>query len=305
VELDEAIRTGVQSARFDGLRPLVEELLRLQPHRDDLRRLLVALPAAPVPKIDMGRKVTNSIGMTFTAIPAGSFLMGSPPAEAQRGGDEGPQRRVTLSRPFFLGVYPVTQQAFEKVMGTNPSQFNKVNGGGLLFPVEQVSWHDAVEFCRRLTSLPQEGHAGRRYRLPTEAEWEYACRAGTITPFHCGDSLSAADANFDGSRPYGRGVAGVAYRRTREAGSYPANAWGLHDLHGNVWEWCADWYDEHAYENGPSNDPAGPANGSLRVLRGGCWNNSGHLCRSARRNKYASDFRSDTIGFRVVLEAGA
>jgi formylglycine-generating enzyme required for sulfatase activity len=241
--------------------------------------------------------------MTFVPIPAGTFLMGSPAPEPQRGPDEGPQRRVAITRPFFLATHAVSQQAYERVLGTNPSKFHKANGGGLSFPVEQVSWYDAVAFCQRLSALPAERQAGRRYRLPTEAEWEYACRAGTTTPFHCGSALSAQEANFDASRPYGLAPPGPGYRgQTREVVSYPANAWGLFDMHGNVWEWCADWYDEHAYENGPSNDPTGPASGSLRVLRGGCWNSSGHLCRSARRNKYAPDYRNDTIGFRVVLE---
>ena len=301
---DRPVDAGALSTQLAALLQVKKPTIELAPVSEpprpdpshDLRR-----PAPAVRVLDLAPKITNLVGMSFAVIRPGAFLMGSPPTESQRGGDEGPQRLVVLSRPYYLGIHPATQQAFEKVIGVNPSQFHEGNGGGVLFPVEQVSWNDAVAFCQHLTQLFSERKSRRSYRLPTEAEWEYACRAGSTTPFAHGVALSAKDANFDGSRPYGG--AGADLRRTCPwVGGYAVNAWGLCDMHGNVWEWCADWYDEHAYENGPNEDPCGPSSGSLRVLRGGSWNNSGHLCRSARRNKYAPDFRSDTIGFRVVLE---
>jgi formylglycine-generating enzyme required for sulfatase activity len=247
------------------------------------------------------REITVSCGIRLVLIPAGEFLMGAPPGEHQAGEDERPQRRVTISRPFYMSVTPVTQQQYEAVVGTNPSRFTKAAGGGPLHPVEQVSWEDAVAFCRRLSQLPAERRAGRVFTLPTEAQWEYACRAGRGTAFALGDSLSAGQANFDGTRPYGAGKEGAYPQRTTKVGSYPANAWGLFDVHGNVWEWCADWYDEDYYASGPAVDPAGPERGTARVLRGGSWNNSGHVCRAAKRNRYRPDFKNDNIGFRVVL----
>jgi formylglycine-generating enzyme required for sulfatase activity len=251
-------------------------------------------PASPVP-VDLPKALTNSVGMKLVLVPAGTFLMGSPESEAERGDDEGPCRRVTIARPFYMGVFPVTQAEYEKVMGGNPAQFRKGAGGGPSHPVEQVSWDDAVEFCRRLSALAAEKEWTRAYRLPTEAEWEYACRGGKSTPFAFGDSLSGEQANFDGSRPYGAVRPKPPAGKTTKAGAYPPNAWGLCDMHGNVWEWCQDWYAESYRHAG------GPARGDRRVLRGGWWNNSGHLCRSARRNKYAPDFTNENIGFRVVL----
>jgi formylglycine-generating enzyme required for sulfatase activity len=255
----------------------------------------------PAPVTQGPRTLTNSINMRFVLIPAGTFLMGSPPGEDRRGGDEGPPRRVTISRPFHLGIGPVTQQEYQAVMGANPSHFKRGNSGGLTHPVEQVSWELAAEFCRRLSALPEEGKAGRRYSLPTEAEWEYACRAGCASPFAFGEALGAADANFDAARPYGGGSSGRKLERTSKLGAFAANAWGLMDMHGNVWEWCRDWYDEATYQGGPATDPEGPSRGAMKVVRGGSWDNSGHLCRSAKRNKYAVDFCNDTIGFRVAL----
>jgi formylglycine-generating enzyme required for sulfatase activity len=264
------------------------------------------------PAVGRQRTLTTSIGMHFAEVPAGAFLMGSLDHEAQRGLDEGPRHAVTITRPFYLGIYPVTQREFMEVMGDNPSRFTAKGGGGPTHPVEQVTWHEAVDFCERLSrmdaselaTLGKDVGKRRTYRLPTEAEWEYACRAGSYSAFHFGDSFSSESANFDGNHPYGRTGLGPHLERTTKVGNYPANALGLHDMHGNVWEWCHDWYAQNYYANSPAVDPRGPATGSLRVLRGGCWNNSGHLCRSARRNKYAPDFRNDTIGFRVLLEIG-
>jgi formylglycine-generating enzyme required for sulfatase activity len=241
----------------------------------------------PPPRHDLPRQLVNSIGMRFVLIPAGSFFMGSPPEEALRGNDEGPLCRERIDRPFYLGVFPVTQKQYESVMKDNPSHFHRKNGGGPEYPVEQVSWDDCVAFCEKMSALSGEKKAGRVYRLPSESEWEYACRAGTTTPFAFGAALGSDQANFDGNRPYGDAEVGPFLQQTSKVGTYAANVYGLYDMHGNVWEWCSDWHTP----------------GSHRVLRGGSWNNSGHLCRSARRQKYAPDFRGDNVGFRVALDA--
>jgi len=277
---------------------LAEQLEKLL---NDSKPIPKPVPTPAAPKATPLR-MTNSVGMSFTRIPAGNFLMGSPDDEESRTDDEGPRHRVTITKPFHLGIYPVTQAEFERVTGGNPSAFGKKNGGGPSHPVEQISWNDAAEFCRRLSEMSKEVAAGRVYRLPTEAEWEYACRAGTETAFSFGDRLSPAMAHFDGRRPYGGCRPGKTVEATFKVGQFPGNPWGLFDMHGNVWEWCADWYAETAYAGRAEDDPAGPARGEQNVLRGGSWNNSGHLCRSAKRNKYRPDFKSETIGLRVVCE---
>ncbi len=246
--------------------------------------------------------LTNSIGMKLILIPPGEFMMGSPDSEEKRGSHEGPQHQVRITKPFYLGVYQVTQEEYERVMGTNPSYFKTASGQDTSrFPVEQVSWDDALKFCRKLSALPSERSAGREYRLPTEAEWEYACRAGTTTPFHFGSVLNGRQANHDGNRPYGTSEKGPYLERTTTVGSYSANGFGLYDMHGNVWEWCADWYDEEYYANSPVDDPQGPASGSDRVYRGGCWGNSAGSCRSASRRRLTPVFRGINLGFRLAL----
>jgi uncharacterized protein (TIGR02996 family) len=258
--------------------------------------------------------LTNSIGMKFALIPAGTFLMGSPQDEEDRSDDEGPQHEVTLSQPFYLGVYPVTQAQYEQVMGTNPSWFSTRGGGKRKvkkqdtrsFPVENVFWEDAVAFCRKLSEMPEEQRHGRVYRLPTEAEWEYSCRGGaSSTPFSFGNSFSSTQANFDGNHPYGGAAKGPYLKRTTAVGSYPPNALGLHDMHGNVWEWCADWFNANYYTNSPKKDPQGPQSGEDRVLRGGSWDDLGGYCRSAFRLWNAPDYRNLKVGFRVALTVAA
>ncbi len=256
------------------------------------------------------RYLTNSLGMKLVLIPAGSFLMGSPIAEQGRSADEGPQHEVTITRPFYLGVHPVTQEQFQRLMGTNPSHFCRGGRGRdqvkeddpRLLPVEKVTWGNAVTFCRKLSEAPEESRQGRLYRLPTEAEWEYACRAGSATPFHFGATLNSTQANFDGTQPYGRTSAGPYLKRPSAVGSYPPNDFGLFDMHGNVWEWCQDWYAEDFYSSSPSEDPQGPENGEQRVLRGGCWSSSGTNCRSAYRGRAEPGLHVYRFGFRVVLE---
>ena len=264
--------------------------------RDErVRQLLAAVPpCVPV--------WNNSLGMPFALIPAGTFLMGSPESEEDRDDDEGPQHEVAITRPFSLGIHPITQEQYRKVMRKSPSYFTRNKGGAANHPVEQVSWEDAVEFCRKLTARPEEKAAGRAYRLPSEAEWEYACRGGanSSSPFFFGSSLSSAQANFDGNHPYGGAARGPYLERTTPAGSYRPNAFGLFDMHGNVWEWCADWYDVNYYKQSPRQNPQGPQNGSHRVLRGGSWYVNGLFCRSACRYRFEPGYRGYCFGFRVV-----
>jgi formylglycine-generating enzyme required for sulfatase activity len=238
-----------------------------------------------------GNTFRNSIGMEFVKIPAGSFMMGSPASEANRA-DVETQHRVTISRDFYMGKYEVSQAQWTALMGTNPSGFKGDN-----LPVERVSWDDAQEFIKKLNARG-EG----TYRLPTEAEWEYAARAGTMGAFGIGngDSLSSEQANFDGNYPYGNTSKGKWLQKTAPVGSYRANAWGLYDMHGNVWEWCQDWFG--AYPSGSVKDPTGATSGSVRVDRGGGWNGSGEFLRSAFRLFYSPSLRGGNLGFRLVRE---
>ena len=216
--------------------------------------------------------VANSIGMHFVPIPAGTFTMGDEYAH-----------KVTLTQSFHLGQHEVTQEQYEKVMGATPSEFK-----GPQKPVEQVSWDDAVEFCRKLSELPGEKSTGYVYRLPTEAEWEYACRAGTTTEYSFGDSKSELGdyAWYDKN----------SGKTTHPVGGKKPNAWGLYDMHGNVFEWCHDWYGD--YPSGSVTDPTGAASGSHRVARGGSWSLYSDHCRSANRSRSTPDSRH--LGFRVL-----
>jgi formylglycine-generating enzyme required for sulfatase activity len=260
------------------------------------------VPAAPLPvREEPADRVINGVGMAFVRLPAGTFWMGSPANEPERGSDEGPRRKVTIRRPFYLAVHPVTQAQFLAVCGRNPAAFAPGRGGALTHPVEMVAWDEAGEFCQRLGERPEERQAGRTYRLPTEAEWEYACRAGTATAFAFGPGLASTQANFDGGRPGGGAARGPYLQRTTPIGSYPANAWGLYDMLGNVWEWCQDWYDPDYYRKGPPADPPGPERGDRRVVRGGAWNSHGKGCRCASRYGYRPEHRGNHLGFRVVL----
>jgi serine/threonine-protein kinase len=258
----------------------------------------------PQPEKQKDKYITNSVGMKLALIPPGEFVMGSPPNEEGHHGSEGPQRRIHIPGDFYLGIHEVTQGQYEKVMGSNPAHFKKDKDGGPDFPVENVSWSQALEFCYRLSELSDEQKAGRLYRLPTAAEWEYACRAGTNAPFSFGSSLSSWQANFDGRHPYGNKERGTFVGRTMKVGSFPANAFGLHDMHGNVWEWCADWFDAGYYKNErtcPSDNPQGPVFGPFRVYRGGSYSSPGVDCRAAVRG-ISPPSVSPTLGFRVVCE---
>ena len=219
----------------------------------------------------------NSIGMRFVPIPTGTFTMGD--------ADYRPAHKVTLTQPFELGVYEVTQEQYEAVMDTNPSRCK-----GPQNPVERVNWDDAVEFCRKLSALPAEKKAGYVYRLPTEAEWEYACRAGTTTEYSFGDSESEL-----GDYAWYKENSGDT---THPVGGKKPNAWGLYDMHGNIYEWCQDRYGDHP--SGSVTDPTGAASGSSRVLRGGSWFLISDFCRSAARFRRSPVIRSFVLGFRVL-----
>jgi formylglycine-generating enzyme required for sulfatase activity len=262
-------------------------------------------PAAQDVK-DEGR-FTNSIGMELIKIPAGTFMMGSPKTEAERNDDEA-QHEVKLTKPLFMGIHEVTQGQYEKIMGNNPSHFSlkgqgkdRAKGDLSRLPVEQVSWTQAKEFCKKLSDSAAEKKSGRTYRLPTEAEWEYACRGKTKTATHYGNELNT-QANFSRIAPYPiRGKISNDEGNTVEVGNYDPNELSLFDMHGNVHEWCEDWYG--AYETkGVQTDPTGPKMGKQRVFRGGCWLSLGRACRSACRHSLPPDSVHYGIGFRVVAE---
>jgi formylglycine-generating enzyme required for sulfatase activity len=242
----------------------------------------------------------NGVVLEMVSIPGGTFMMGSPETEMGREERESPQHEVTVE-PFYMGKYLVTQAQWEEVMGNNPSRFKGKNR-----PVEQVSWKEAVRFCNRLSKM-----TGKTYRLPSEAEWEYACRAGTTTPFYFGETITTDLANYRGtnwiykgtifSGSYGSGPKGVFYEETTEVGSFPPNAFGLYDMHGNVWEWCADPWHKSSYEGAPNDESVWEGSSRYRMVRGGSWFNLPSHARTAFRVKSSSIKRYGTNGFRVVL----
>jgi formylglycine-generating enzyme required for sulfatase activity len=247
----------------------------------------------------IGKEITNSLNMKFIRIPAGKFIMGCPKDESKQFDGE-MEHEVEITRPFLMGVHEVTQEQYERVMGNNPSWFSESDIGRDMvkgmdtkrFPVETVSWDDAQEFCKKLSEREEEKKAGRSYRLPTEAEWEYACRGGATThsAYSFGSTLSPKQANFSET----------GLQRPCPVGSYPANAFGLFDMHGNVWEWCQDYYGP--YDLSQKKDPTGPKNvpEERRVLRGGGWRFDGFYCRSAHRNWYIPIGHHYSNGFRVI-----
>jgi len=223
----------------------------------------------------------NSIGIKLKFLPAGRFTMGQADGET----DETPHA-VTLSKPYYLGVTEVTNGQWKRVMGSVPSHWKYSE-----LPVESITWEDAREFCQKLSALPQERQAGRVYRLPTEAEWEYACRARSATQYSFGD-----DEAFLVDHAWYFHQGGEAH----PVGQKTPNAWGLFDMHGNVSEWCSDWYGD--YGRGAATDPLGPMNASTRVLRGGNWRCAAVACRSASRAQLDPSGRSSYLGFRLALD---
>ena len=281
--------------------------------------------ALGIPKeltLDLGKNVK----MNLVLIPAGTFRMGISGEEpttvvkmlvalGESWNDvsvdamvrsESPQHTVTISKPFYMGVYAVTQEQYEQVMGKNPSRFK-----GTTNPVETVSWDDAVEFCKTLSMK-----TGYLCVLPTEAQYEYSCRAGTTTAFNMGDTIRSDQANYNGLKfgatvrtktgfnVYGYGGKDAWRRKTTPVGSFKPNAWGLYDMHGNVWQWCQDRYDKDYYKNSPRIDPAGPGTGFDRVERGGDWRRLPVFCRSASRGYAGPGLGYDHGGLRVVVVIG-
>ncbi len=232
-----------------------------------------------------GSKTGQKIQKEMVWIFPGTFEMGSKAKQGEI--DELPLHKVTING-FYIDKYEVTREDFERVMGYNPSKFK----GCRTCPVENVSWFEAQEYCYK---------AGKR--LPTEAEWEYACRAGTKTTFHYGNILSSESANFNGQKPYGNARRGPYKQKPLPVGSFKPNAWNLYDMHGNVWEWCSDWYDVAYYGNSDEKNPKGPKNGQYKVVRGGSWNSDGAGLRSANRISYSPSVRLNTIGFRCVKDS--
>jgi formylglycine-generating enzyme required for sulfatase activity len=234
--------------------------------------------------------VEPTTGMVLVAIAPGSFVMGSPDTEAGRNADERPHR-VTLTRRIYMGRYEVTQTEWQTVMGSNPSHFS----GCARCPVEQVNFYEVDDFLTRLTARS----TAMRYRLPTEAEWEYACRAGTTTPYAFGSHLTIHDANVN-TAPAEQVTPGTGAYRTRMVGSFPPNAWGLHDMHGNVWEWTNDFYGP--YDMKADVDPRGSEASTTRVIRGGSWYFDAESARCGLRYTHGPQDRGFSLGFRVVGE---
>jgi formylglycine-generating enzyme required for sulfatase activity len=296
---------------------------------DHLERLIRGIehlfrqPEHPAPKTRQAGAVEvvalgGGVEMAFAWCPPGTFLMGSPPSEEERSDDE-TQHPVTLSKGFWLGVTPVTRGQFSRFVQATGYRTEAETDGGAHYwtgkewkqdpnknwrapgfvqtdehPVVCVSWNDVVAVSDWVTK--QSGH---RCRLPTEAEWECACRAGSATPFHFGATISTEQASYDGNYTYSGGKKGVYRKATTPVKSFPANAWGLYDMHGNVWEWCQDWYGP--YPNSDIKDPQGADSGAARVLRGGSWYGFPRKCRAANRRRNAPGNRYDNFGCRVVL----
>jgi sulfatase modifying factor 1 len=250
-----------------------------------------------IPISGLEKTYTNTLGMTFVLIPSGTFTMGSPPEEPFRGSSE-IRHQVTISKPFYMQTTEVTVKQWHAIMGRRMFDFQE---GLDNMPVTRVSWFDCIKFIERLNRLGQG-----RYRLPTEAEWEYAARAGTSTAYSWGDTIDCDKAMYENnSLKDDKCQLHIKSKRLQidqpaPVKSYAPNAWGLYDMHGNVWEWCRDWYGE--YGQTPVTDPSGPESGSMRIRRGGSWFKYGYSCRSANRSFGNPATRYRTTGFRLVRE---
>jgi formylglycine-generating enzyme required for sulfatase activity len=236
----------------------------------------------------------NGVKLEMVEIPAGTFYMGSPENEEGRLNHEIPQHLVTVPG-FFIGKYPLTQAQYQAIIGKNPARFKGANR-----PVEKVSWNDAARFCQKLSQK-----TGKNYKLPSEAQWEYACRAGTTTPFYFGESITPDLVNCNGNSPYAAAPKGQYRKQTTDVGAFPPNAFGLYDMHGNVWELCEDDWQKN-YVNAPINGSALISlNANIKLLRGGSWYLNPGNCRSASRTSTNLVYYHYTIGFRVVCSAAA
>ena len=295
--LSDLLRTArSQSTSKERRKEAIEEYLRYESADADAKQLESTILALFVPKrgdtktVDLG----NGETMEFVWIEPGRFEMGSPSSESGRYDDEGPRHWVTIGEGFWLGQTEVTQGQYRAVMGKNPSSFK----GSDMLPVEQVSWNDAKSFCERVSR-----ETGLRVRLPSESEWEFACRAGTTTAFNTGSTINTDQANYNGNWTYGNGRKGVYREKTVPVGSFKPNAWGLYDMPGNVWEWCEDvWHD--SYQGAPTDGSAWTrgVDQGRRVLRGGSWLDYPRFCRSAFRGRYTPVNAHFLNGFRVCLD---
>lgn len=278
----------------------------------------------------------SGIDLDMVWVPSGEFKIGSPSDEAGRDNDEGPQSNILITNGFWIGRYEVTIRQFNIFVETTGYRTGSEIDNGMLMwtgrrlqsrdswkfrkgytwkntfsdnldnPVVGVNWNDAMAFCDWLTKHESSMHRlpeGYAYSLPTEAQWEYACRGGTSTIFAFGNYLHSGQANFDGSFPYGTNAKGPFRRKPIQVGSFSPNAWGLYDMHGNVWEWCYDLKFAYPSRKSLSSDLQGPALGIFRVQRGGCWYSSGLRCRSAFRNWILPSFKSSGLGFRISLRS--
>jgi formylglycine-generating enzyme required for sulfatase activity len=273
-----------------------------------MRRLLFVLLTVvllglvdPEVRAQPAKEITNSVGTKLVLIPAGEFQMGSLASDTEAYNNERPQHRVRLSKPYYLGKYELTQREWKAVMGTEPWKGKPLVREGDDYPAVWISHGDAEEYCRRLSALPAERAAGRVYRLPTEAEWERGCRGGNqaLTKYHFGDSK----ADLGKYAWYDKNAYDIGDKYAHPVGQKLENGYGLHDMHGNVWEWCSDWYaaDNYGTSAASGPDPTGPSEGSLWVVRGGCWSNAAAFCRSAFRYGNEPSLRGDGFGFRLAL----
>ena len=259
--------------------------------------IFIALAFFPRPLLGSESVFCNALGMQFVLIPAGTFTMGSPPDEPNRDTRE-IQHTVRISKPFYLQTTEVTLDQWWALMGKK--LFGRRKGPGSM-PVVKVSWHDCMDFIKKLNALSTWS-----YRLPTEAEWEYACRSGTSTAYNWGNTIDCGNAMY-GNNSFKSGECieyvqsrGLFIDRPAPVKSYHANAWGLYDMHGNVWEWCHDWYGD--YTISPKVNPRGPDSGTMKVRRGGSWFKYGYSCRSANRNSGHPSSRFQTTGFRLIAQ---
>ena len=269
--------------------------------RPALLCILLVCELATTASAQQLKEITNGIGMKLVLIHAGSFTMGSPESEIGRNDDETPHE-VTMSNSYYLGAFEVTQGQYEKVMGEKPTKIKPLKGDPGLYPVTSVKWDDSVLFCRKLSELPNEKAAGRQYRLPTEAEWEYACRATSTTVYCFGDSTESLGEFASYGEEIGRNIAWIE-NKSRPVGEKKPNRWGLFDMHGNVWEWCQDWRGSNASVE--VIDAIGSFVGPHRVLRGGGWESNPESCRSAFRRQVVPTTYGISMGFRVAMSMPA
>jgi formylglycine-generating enzyme len=234
----------------------------------------------------------NGVTQRMRWIKPGEFLMGSPEDEPGRSDDEY-RHQIIITRGFWLADTACTQRLWRKIMGTNPSYYKAMNN-----PVESINWDIVCDFIKQCNHLLPS----ISLRLPTEAEWEYACRAGTTTPFHFGQTITTEQANYNGNNPYPGGTIGEYRKKTVEVKAFSCNAWGLFQMHGNVLEWCADWYDGEYYKNSSVKDPQGPKTGRYNVLRGGCWGLDAKVLRSSCRYYCTQDDTRRMVGFRLAAD---